>query len=376
MNRIPFCRALAAIVAIVVAPQAIGQPRLEDLAPIQLYAVPEVDVAPPVPLPEASADAASFWLDEQEAAPDMALDLFALPGIGRSKKLSASSPGLWGTSRMSVTGWRRAPRLRRSWLPRTSDDPWTFGARNWRYAADNGMDVILGSEEVDVPLWGSSVRLGGVSVSHASRVDGGGAGRWRYSLAVGALDYSADQTQGDLTYGPTAGNTVLQYGVSPQFTLESQLEMAPQLLTSGIGGRYDSQGWGVWSAGVSRANTGLYKGWRYQTAYDVDVTEDLKLSWVNERRGEGYADLSGYRDRGNTAAQVRQEWSATVPMGRFGDLSGVYARSHDSLGETQRSFGLTQQFWYSPNLRVALKAEREVVTGDYDVGIRFSVPVF
>src|SRR5690606_5714284 len=251
---------------------------------------------------------------------------------------------------------------------------WTLGAENWRYAGEQGLDVTLGSDEIMVPAWGSSARLGGINISQSSLVSAGGADdEWQYSLAVGALDYSSDDS-GDLNLGPTAGNSVFRYGVSPDVTLESQLQLAPNLISTGFGGQYQT-GWGVWSAGVAQSKGGLYEGWRYQTAYELDVFEDLQLSWLNERRGAGYADLSRYT-ADPAVGSVRHKWTATVPLGRWGDVSGVYEDEQTSIGDARRTFGFTQQFWYSPNLRIGLSAEREIVTGDYDIGIRFSVPIY
>src|SRR3546814_2947488 len=121
--------------------------------------------------------------------------------------------------------------------------------------------------------------MGVFSMSHAARAGSGDSESWHYSMSIGALDYASNHDQGDLTYGPTASNTVLRYGLSPDFTLESQLEVAPNLLTSGLGGNYSSR-WGVWSAGVARARYGLDQGWRYQAAYKVNLLDDLQLSWL------------------------------------------------------------------------------------------------
>jgi hypothetical protein len=351
-------------------------PTLADLAPVRLYAVPEITVAPPVPLPdplEASADPYDGDVSVDAGIPDISFDFFWQETDFRQwhrMKVSSSSPGLRGTR-----GWRRTSGSRSRWLPAPSQDAWTLGASNWRYAGEQGLGITLGSNEIAVPAWGSSTRMGGISISQSSFADTGDSGAWRYSMAVGALDYSASQAQGDLNYGPTASNTVLSYRMSPQFVLESQLEVAPDLVTTGIGGRYKTRGWGAWSAGVARASAGVQTGWRYQAAYEVDVLEDLKLSWVNESHSAGFADLSRYQDVSTSVGGIRQRVTATVPMGRWGDLGGMYESSRSSVGDIQRSFGLTQQFWYSPNLRIGLQAERQLVTGDYDVGIRFSVPI-
>lgn len=353
-------------------------PSLRDLAPIQLYAVPEISVEAPRPLPDPS-DPDSMPDDSMPgaAAPS---DALAVPDIPydyfwgetdfkkwHQTKVSRTSPGLLGSR-----GWRRSPRLGARWLLTPSLDPWTFGASNWRYTGEQGLGVSLGNNEIEVPAWGNTARLGGISVSQSSRA-GSDSEQWQYAMSVGALDYSS-QPQGDLNYGPTASNTVLRYKVNPQVTLESQLETAPDLITTGVGGRYATQDWGAWSAGIAKASYGMHQGWRYQAAYEVDVLETLQLSWLSERHTTGFADLSRYAD-GVSVGGIRQQVSASVPLGRWGDVAGMYESSHSSVGDTQRSFGLTQQFWYSPNLRIGLKAERELVTGDYDVGIRFSVPI-
>ncbi|HUH60694.1 MAG TPA: hypothetical protein VL001_11555 [Candidimonas sp.] len=356
-------------------------PALRDLAPIQVYAAPQIGPVTPEPLPEIPpSDGAAenpSLLDavapEDGPLPDVSYDVFWDRkdfGEWRQRGSTIAAPGLRGTR-----GWRRTPPLRTSWLRTPSRDPWTLGASNWRYSAEQGLDVTLGNDEIDVPSWGNAARLGGVSISQSSMATSSGPETWQYALSVGALDNTAGQPQGDLDYGPTASNAVLRYGLSPEVTLESQLELAPELMTSGVGGRYSSRRWGAWSAGVARATHGLREGWRYQAAYEIDVLDDLRLSWVNEKHTGGFADLSRYQEAATAAAGIRQQWLATVDLGRWGDLSGMYENYRSSLGDVRRSFGLTQQFWYSPNLRIGLRAERESVSGDYDVGLRFSVPI-
>lgn len=351
---------------------------LRDLAPIQLYAVPEVSVDPPQPLPDPNTEeppSATFWPGDNEASdtppiPDIPYAYFWDETDFRQwhkTKVASTSPGLRGSH-----GWRSTPRLRSRWLSAPSLDPWTFGASNWRYTGEQGLGVSLGNNEIAVPAWGNTARMGGISVSQSSQTSSDSK-RWQYIMSVGALDYSSSQPQGDLDYGPTATNTVLRYQINPEVTLESQLETAPSLITSGVGGRYATD-WGAWSAGVAKASYGMHQGWRYQAAYEVNVIDDLQLSWLTERHTAGFTDLSRYAD-GVSAGGVRQQVSASVPLGRWGDVVGMYESAKPLAGDAQRSFGLTQQFWYSPNLRIGLKAERQLISGDYDVGIRFSVPI-
>src|SRR5690606_12005730 len=239
---------------------------------------------------------------------------------------------------------------------------------------DDGLDVALGSNDIATPAWGNSARLGGVSISQSSLVNAEDVeNNWQYSLAIGALDFSSGGAA-DLDLGPTAANSVFRYGVSPSLVLESELQLAPGLRSIGLGGQYRTR-CGNWSAGLARANAGASQGWRYQAAYELDMFDDLQLSWLGERRDPGYADLSRYTADASVGG-VRQQWKATVPMGRWGDLSGKFENEQTSLGESRSRFGFTQQFWDSPNLRRGLDAQRELNSGDYDLGIRFSVPIY
>lgn len=351
-------------------PVLAGGPQLRDLSPVQLFAAPQIEVAPPRPLPEPAGvsgadDDAHIFTNAVDSIPDISYSFSWSSGDSaawRHGGVSRSSPGLWG-----ARGNRFAP------APAPVGESWTLGTNNWRYAGDEGLDVALGSNDIAVPAWGNSARLGGISVSQSSLVNTRDAeNNWGYSLSIGALDYSPANSA-DLKLGPTAGNSVFSYGVGPDLVLESQVQVAPDLVSTGLGGQY-STAWGNWSAGLAQANRGVDRGWRYQAAYELDVFDDLQLSWLNERRGAGYADLSRYAADPSVGG-MRQQWTATMPLGRWGDISGRYENEQSSLGDTRRSFGFTQQFWYSPNLRIGLEAQRELDSGDYDIGIRFSVPI-
>lgn len=376
VDRVPCVRVVAAYMAVcaLATPPVCAGASFHDLSPVQIYAAPQVSVPAPQPLPdpamfESSSPRPQAPAEDADGNVEQYYWSREDAGQWRRGKVTATSPGLRG-----ARGWRRAPRLKPA--PAGSVGlPWSLGASNWRYASDGGFAITLGAEEIDVPTWGNAARLGGVSISQSSLASSKDVASWEYAMSVGVLDQSSDLKQGDLDYGPTASNTVLRYGISPQFTLESQLELAPDLVNSGLGGEYENQ-WGVWNAGVARASYGLYKGWRYQAGYTVQVFDELQLSWQNERHTAGFTDLSRYQDGGTAPGGIRQQWSATVPVGRWGDLSGVYESERSSLGTKRHSFGFTQQFWYSPNLRVGLEAQRELVTGDYDIGINLSVPIF
>lgn len=193
---------------------------------------------------------------------------------------------------------------------------------------------------------------------------------------VGALtDTSSQAADTALQYGAAAGNTMIRYGLSPQLKLDSQMEWAPGMLTAGLGGEYDTQGLGAWTAGVAKASHELNEGWRYRVGYQTRVLDDLRLSWVNEQRSGGFSDLTRYQDFMVDAGMSRNQWAATLDMGRWGDLVGRYEVIRAAAGPVAQRYGLAQQFWYSPKLRIAFQADRDAVSGEYGVALRFSVPI-
>lgn len=250
---------------------------------------------------------------------------------------------------------------------------WRLGERNWGYAADNGFAMRVGNAEIGSSVLAGTATLGGLHIRQSALAQPGDAKSWTVSMAFGALDYSSGTDGGDLAYGPTAANTVINYGLNEQLALESGVQVAPDLVTTSLGGRFDTRHFGQLRAGVAHGSQADQQGWRYQAAYDVQLADDLNLSVLNEWNNPGFADLGHYRD--GVAPGIRQHWKATIPTQRWGDISGTYESFRPSTGSATQRFGFSQQFWYSPNLRIGLQAQREVDSGDYDIGIRFSVPI-
>lgn len=348
-------------------------PSLSDLAPVRLYSVPNIAVEPPQPLPPAgAADDPASTTPVAGAAPDPSSSTtpdIDLEGAWR-KHLPLYAPGAWRPMGVDILA-QNDPGGGDS----AGNEHWTLGTHNWRYTRPNGVGLTLGNDMAAAPQWGNSARLGGVQLSDQLSKGNAAVGQWQYSAMVGALDYSPSTSEGGLMYGPAASSSVLRYGWSPQLTLESQLEWAPAMDTLGVGGTYDTRNWGVWKAGVAKASQDMQHGWRYQVGYEASVLDTLKLSWTNEQRSGGFADLSRYRDYSVDGGQTSNRWAATWPTGRWGDISGTYETVDTALGPSKQYIGLSQQFWLSPNLRVALKADHERIGGDYDVGLHFSIPI-
>jgi len=294
----------------------------------------------------------------------------------RGRAISEHSPGLLGAfdlPRVATPGTK--------WLPAPPPLPahtgnWSFGSRNWQTRLDEGPRVSLGSSEIAVPDWNESVRLGGISLNQSFLAGSDDVARWNYSLAFGAVDQSAAGTAGDLVFGPTAGSLGLSYDYSPGLSMSSRTEVAGDLVMSDLVGQYDLGGLGRWRSGVARSTQGLHQGWRYRAMADFDLARDVRLAWMGERHTAGFMDIRRYADRAVPAAGARQRWSASWDVGRWGEWSGSLESVHGEQGVQQRRFGVSQQFWYSPNLRIGIHAEREVIAGDYDIGLRFSFPLY
>lgn len=345
-------------------------PSLRDLAPIQVYTVPETDAPAARALPPADAgdEGSGLRIDpaQQDADSPETLDL---DGTWQPPR-PAYAPGAWRPMGLDVLD-AQAPDSGAT----LSSLGWSLGEQNWRYTRPGGLGLTLGNATPTAPTWGSSAALGGVGLSRNLSKGTVQPGQWEYATMVGALDYSPTATQGGFEYGPTASNSLLRYGWSRDLTLESQMETAPSLKTLGVGGTYDTRQWGVWSAGVARASQEMDDGMRYRVGYQASILGDLQLSWVNEHRTAGFSDLSTYRDFAGDDAQTSNLWKLTLPLGAYGSLSGSYQAIETATGPPVEVFGVSHQFSLSPNVKLALQADRQRYTGDYDVGLQLSIPL-
>ncbi len=294
----------------------------------------------------------------------------------RGAGVSRNSPGLLAAFELPdvetpAARWRPAPPPA---SPLTRN--WSFGATNWQTRFDEGPKVLGGSSEIAVPAWNEGVRLGGVSLSQSFIAGNEDVARWNYSLAFGAVDQSAAGQSGDLAFGPKAGSASLTYHHGSGLSLSSHTQVADDLMLAGVTSQYDLGILGRWRSGVARSNKGLNQGWRYRAMADFAVADDMSLAWMGERHTAGFMDIRRYADAAAPVAGGRQRWSASWDAGRWGEWSGSFESVHGDQGVLQRRFGVTQEFWYSPRLRIGIHAEREVIADDYDIGLRFSFPLY
>lgn len=361
---------MSGLTAALVCPAAVAQNRigLENLSSTQVYgvteaqAIPAQELPPPAPFFDPSQWQADT-LPVSDADDTFSFSDYSLTGAGtaslaRSMQYSRQTSPLW----------------RARWLPRASDQDWVFGERNWRYVGEQGLQLTLGNDTVSGADWAQPVALGGVNLSQDFQ--DGLTGPWRYAVAIGALDATGSRDNGDLVYGPTAGSLLLSTDVSKNTSVDTQMETARDFAMTGLGATYRSPDWGVWQASVARASHSLGQGWRYQAAYGLDVLEDLHLEWSGERYQDQFVDLSRYQGMKTAMASSRQVLGATVPLRRWGEFKTQYEVQHPLSGGANQYVGVSQQFWYSPSLRVGLQARRHLESRQSNIAVRFSVPIF
>lgn len=286
------------------------------------------------------------------------------------RTLSRHSPGLLGGFELPQIA---TPETR--WQPRPSGGGWSAGAARWNTRLDAQTEVSLGNSEFVSTHWEDSLRLSGISLSQHFLASSKDDTQWNYSFALGAVDQSSAGAN-DLQFGPAAGAMAVSYDYSERLNLAARTEVASDLLMTGFSTQYDFGPMGRWRSAVARSLRGQEEGWRYRAMGDIDILDDLTLGWMGERHTDGFMDVRRHAANANTVGGARQRWSASWDVGRWGEWSGSFETVQDRNGVRQRRFGLQQQFWYGSRLRIGIHAEREVVADDYDIGLRFSFPLY
>ena len=257
------------------------------------------------------------------------------------------------------------------------------GSGFWQLRDPAGASWTVGALTAAAPAWGNATPMGGLQVSEgapARTVLPEGA--FGYSSTVGRLastpiftDPSQAPEKGSLDFGPAAGSGSLRYGLTPQLTVESQVQTASELRTVGMGGTYSAGQWGTLQAAATEGRLRDSSGWRYALNYDVRLGNYLDLGYRNVVVGAGYGDLAGYQSAPPGASQLSNTLTAGVPLGGLGTFSGTYTgiRVGDSLSHER--FGLQHSIAFTPRMRFAVGADRDIVTGDYGVRMELTLPV-
>lgn len=251
------------------------------------------------------------------------------------------------------------------------------GDRSWTYRSTSGPSFAVGNINASAPAWGSSAPVGGLQISNLQGSTAPLAeGAFGYSSSLGRLNrMDPAATSGAVDYGASVGNGTVRYGLTPVLTLEGQMQSAPSLTTRGMGTTYSAGDYGTFQAGATQSSFDATSAWRYRFGYSVDVADTVNLGYTNEQIGAGFGDLSTYTGGVTSAPQTRNTVSAGVPITGWGTLSGTYSGLHEGSALAERRFGLSHSMFVAPRVRLAVGADRDIISGNYEWRANLSMPV-
>lgn len=251
------------------------------------------------------------------------------------------------------------------------------GDRNWVYRNTTGPSFSVGNINANAPTWGSSAPVGGLQISNLQSATAPLAeGSFGYSSSLGRLNrMDPTATSGAVDYGASVGNSTVRYGLTPVLTLEGQMQSAPALTTRGMGTTYSAGDYGTFQAGATQSSFDAASAWRYRFGYNVDVADAVNLGYTNEQIGAGFGDLSTYSGGVAAAPQTRNTLSAGVPISGWGTLSGTYSGLHEGSVLAEQRVGLSHSMFVAPKVKLAVGADRDIISGNYEWRANLSMPV-
>ncbi|CAB3821889.1 fimbrial protein [Achromobacter anxifer] len=357
--------------AVPLDPSPCDMQAMEPVLDTTVHGAQAVDAADPIPgtglalsgdtQPAAPLDC-GVLASPEEATPDysFALEDGDLPRIPMVVISGVSRPTRpWFASASSQEGLRYA------------------GDRNWVYRNTTGPSVSVGNINARAPAWGSSAPVGGLQISNWG---GSGAtapeGSFGYSSSLGRLNrMDPAASSGAVDYGDPVGSGAVRYGLTPALTVEGQVQSAPMLTTRGMGTTYAAGEYGTFKAGATQSSFDAASAWRYRFDYNVDVADSVNLGYSNEQIGAGYGDLSSYAGGGAATAQTRNTVSAGVPITGWGVLSGTYSGLREGSALAEQRVGLSHSMFVAPKVKLAVGADRDILSGNYEWRANLSMPV-
>ncbi|MBB1628090.1 fimbrial protein [Achromobacter sp. UMC71] len=371
---------------------------LSPVQPVPVRPAPSIE-SRAVPLDPSPCDLQSAEPALDTSVAGTASDADVIPGTGST--LSGSSDGALGCApaeaaapdfpeyalglesgdipRAPVVVMSGVSRPSRPWFASVSgQDGLRYGGdRNWVYRNTSGPTVAVGNISANAPAWGSSAPVGGLQISNWQ---GSGAtlpeGSFGYSSSLGKLNrMDPGATSGAVDYGASVGTGTVRYGLTPALTLEGQMQSAPSLTTRGMGTTYAAGSYGTFQAGATQSSFDAASAWRYRFGYNVDVADAVNLGYTNEQIGAGFGDLSSYTGGVAAAPQTRNTLSAGVPITGWGTLSGTYSGLHEGSALAEQRVGLTHSMFVAPKVKLAVGADRDIISGNYEWRANLSMPV-
>ena len=254
---------------------------------------------------------------------------------------------------------------------RSEVNQWHLGRDAWRYQSADNKRFTLGSHR---PVFGSGLStatLGGVSIAASEAAQ---SEKWRYGAAWGKVDNTVGKTA--LDYGAGVGRVWLGLNMSSQWAVDGLYQRAEQYEQYGLGTSYQNEGLGIWDFTVTQSQRVDEKGWRYQGRYGVSLSDNLQMRWSHESYAGNFVPVTKLQQKTSLSTRYTQAVALDWQTSQLGKVGASYATQQQDRGERDQRFGLSQQFWYSPNLRIDIDAQRERYSGDYNMKLRFSVPLF
>ena len=246
----------------------------------------------------------------------------------------------------------------------------------WTYRDAAGPAVSMGNLITNAPLWGSAVPMGGLQVSSGWGGDPLSVGAVAYTTTVGRLNYTdMAAASGGIDYGVTAGSGALRYGLTPEVTLETQMQSAPNMSTQGMGTTYNTGQFGTFHVGVTQSHFDEIHAWRYRFGYQVSLMESFSLAVTNEQVDPGFGDLSTYRSGSFSAPVMRNTLAAGVPLHGWGTLQGTYTGARERGEAVEQRVGLTHSQMIAPHVQLAIGANRDLISGQYGMSVGLTMPV-
>lgn len=251
----------------------------------------------------------------------------------------------------------------------------SFQDGSYIYRHSDGPTVAVGNVSTKAPAWASSAEIGGVQVSNwlgnERTIPEGQIG---YSSSFGRLNNMGPApTSGAVDYGVAAGSGSVRYGVTPDLTLETQMQTARSLTARGLGTTYSAGTYGTFQVGATQSSFDAVNAWRYRFGYQVDL-DSVSVGINNEQIGSGFSDLSAYRDGANSANRSRSTLSVGVPTSGMGTFTGTYSGMRENSSVSERRLGLKHSMAVAPEVNVSVGGNRDIVTGEYEMRANVSMP--
>ncbi|HJH24819.1 MAG TPA: hypothetical protein K8U84_09720 [Paenalcaligenes hominis] len=257
----------------------------------------------------------------------------------------------------------------------SAPEHWSRQDRTWRYQTQAQTRWLVGNSTPKLSSGIQPVELGGIGLTDQWQPElFGNTLQWRYGATVGLVDHS--QTLHQFDYRTGAARAWFDVTLSNGFSIDGIYQRAHDYEQVGLGTHYQLGSWGQWALNMAHSQAvGLHRGQRYQTLIELDLSEQAQLALRSEKYIGQFSALNQRRHR-PTAAQRNHQAAIHWDAGPWGTLKAHYDRSVVAKGQQNHAFGLGQQVWYSPNMRIDVDAQRQTHSGDYNMGLRFSFPLF